>query len=392
MRKSDPARAGVAERKLRMLIVGAFPPESTREHGGIRTSCRVLLASSLPRRMELILLNSFSPTVPPPPYLLRLRPAAFRLLQMIRHCLRSNLDVVLLFASPGPSFFEKSLMAGIARLFGIKTLMFPRGAALVDHYERSSLHAAVLRLCFRIPTLMICQGTAYQEFFAHRVGLGLARCPIIFNWTATTQLLNIGAARAYGREPPLELLFLGWVDREKGIFELLECALRLSESADVPAFKVIIAGDGSAMAETRRKLNDSRLGSMVELLGWIDSDAKVERLRRAHLLVLPSYMEGMPNAIIEAMATGLPVVATDVGAVGDLVCDGVNGFLIPPRNIDSLAKALRELLLDALLRERMGRAGWHIAKDRFSAERAADQLVTLASHACGRDVSLEPAS
>src|SRR5580704_4981069 len=106
MRKSDPARAGVAERKLRMLIVGAFPPESTREHGGIRTSCRVLLASSLPRRMELILLNSFSPTVPPPPYLLRLRPAAFRLLQMIRHCLRSNLDVVLLFASPGPSFFE----------------------------------------------------------------------------------------------------------------------------------------------------------------------------------------------------------------------------------------------------------------------------------------------
>ena len=125
------------------------------------------------------------------------------------------------------------------------------------------------------------------------------------------------------------------------------------------------------MAETRRKLSDPRLGSVVELLGWIDSDAKVQRLRRAHLLVLPSYMEGMPNAIIEAMATGLPVVATDVGAVVDVVSDGVNGILIPPRNIDRLAQALRKLLLDAPLRERMGRAGWHIAKDRFSAERAA---------------------
>jgi glycosyltransferase involved in cell wall biosynthesis len=100
----------------------------------------------------------------------------------------------------------------------------------------------------------------------------------------------------------------------------------------------------------------------------------------------------MPNAIIEAMATGLPVVATDVGAVGDVICDGVNGLLIPPRDIDRLGKALRQLLLDAPLRERMGRAGWHIAKDRFSAERAADQLVTLASHACGRNASLEPAS
>jgi glycosyltransferase involved in cell wall biosynthesis len=103
-------------------------------------------------------------------------------------------------------------------------------------------------------------------------------------------------------------------------------------------------------------------------------------------------MEGMPNAIIEAMATGLPVVATDVGAVVDLVSDGVNGILIPPRNIDRLARALRELLMDAPLRERMGRAGWHMAKDRFSAERAADQLVTLAYRACGRDVSLESVS
>jgi glycosyltransferase involved in cell wall biosynthesis len=200
-------------------------------------------------------------------------------------------------------------------------------------------------------------------------------------------------AREYGRESPLEALFLGWVDREKGIFELLECAQLLSESGDVPAFKVIIAGDGSAMAETRRKLNDPRLGSVVELLGWIDSDAKVERLRRAHLLVLPSYMEGMPNAIIEAMATGLPVVATDVGAVGDVVCDGVNGFLIPPRDIDRLAKALRQLLLDAPLRERMGRAGWHIAKGQIQCgARRRSARDTGKSRLRQKRASLEPAS
>jgi len=372
-----------------MLIVGAFPTKSIREHGGILTSCRVLLASSLPQRMELILVDSSSRTVPPPPYLQRLVPALLRVILTVKHCVRSNPDVLLLFASPGPSFIEKSIMAAIARLFGIKTLMFPRGAALVAQYQVSHLRATMLRLCFRIPTLMLCQGHAYQEFFAHEVGLGLTRCPVIHNWTATTQLLNIGAARVYAPdEAPLEVLFLGWVEREKGIFELLECARRLSEAAEVPPFKIVIAGDGSAMAEARRELDDPRLASVVELLGWIDSDAKVERLRRAHLLVLPSYMEGMPNAIIEAMAAGLPVVATDVGAVVDVVSDGVNGLMIPPRNADRLVNALRELFLDAHLRERMGRAGWHIAKDRFNAERAADQIVALANRVCGRDVSL----
>jgi glycosyltransferase involved in cell wall biosynthesis len=376
-----------------MLIVGAFPAKNIREHGGILTSCRVLLASSLPQRMELILLDSSSPTVPPPPYLQRLLPALARIILTLKHCIWSKPDVLLLFASPGPSFIEKSLMAALARLFGVKTLMFPRGAALVSQYETSRLRATLLRLCFRIPTVMICQGTAYQDFFVQTVGLAPARCPVIHNWTATTELLDIGAVRTYGSdEGPLQVLFLGWIDREKGIFELLEAARCLSQTAEVPAFKLVIAGDGSATNDVRRELEDPQLARMVELTGWIDSEAKVERLRIAHLLVLPSYMEGMPNALIEAMAAGLPVVATDVGAVTDVVSDGVNGLVIPPRNTDRLAEALRELLLDARLRERMGRAGWHTAKDSFSAERAVDQIVALVHDVVGTDVPLGSAS
>jgi glycosyltransferase involved in cell wall biosynthesis len=383
----------VAERKLRMLIVGAFPARRIREHGGILTSCRVLLASSLPQRMDLILVDSSSPTVPPPPYWHRLLRAGLRVSITLKHCIRQRPDVILLFASPGASFIEKSIMAAIARLLGIKTLMFPRGAALVTQYQASRLRATLLRLCFRIPTLMLCQGQAYQEFFAAEVGLGLSRCPLIQNWTATSRLLQIGATRLYGdNDGTLEVLFLGWIEAEKGIFELLDCARRLCDAAGVPPFRMIIAGEGSALAEARRKVEDLRLASVVQLLGWIDSEAAEERLRTAHLLVLPSYMEGMPNAVIEAMAAGLPVVATDVGAVVDVVSDGVSGFVIPPRNTDRLVEAVRELFVDARLRERMGRAGWHIAKDRFSAERAVDQIVALANRVCGREVSLGSAS
>ena len=371
------------ERKLRMLIVGAFPPTIIVEHGGILTSCRVLLSSSLPRRMDLTLVDSSSPTLPPPPFWNRLVRAAQRVTITVRHFVRARPDIVLLFASPGSSFLEKSITAFIARLFGVKSLMFPRGAQTIHQYRQSRAYAALLRLCFRASDLMLCQGMAYQEFFTREVGLDPARCPVIHNWTATDQLLGVGTSRSWNDDDQaLEVLFLGWLEREKGIFELLESARILSESQELPPFKIVIAGDGAAKVEAVQRIAELGLGDVVQLLGWIDSEAKIDRLKKAHLLVLPSYVEGMPNSVIEAMAAGLPVVATEVGAVRDAVVDGVSGFVVPPRDVEGLTEALRRLLVDRELRQRMGHAGWLIAREKFGVEGAVDTLVELTERLC----------
>lgn len=370
----------VADRKLRMLIVGAFPQQDLGLHGGILTSCRALMASSLPQRVELIAVDSSSPTVPPPPFLRRLIRAAARVVVTTKHIVWSKADALLLFASPGSSFIEKTVMCAIARLFGIRTLMFPRGAELITQYEASRSYSLLLRICFRVPTLMLCQGTVYRDFFVNHIGLPADRCPVLNNWTATPQLLQIGLSREQQAvSAPLEILFLGWVEKEKGIFDLLECAVRLSERNDIPSFTLLIAGSGSAMAEANRYVNTHGLADVVQFLDWIDGDEKMERLRNAELLVLPSHIEGMPNALIEAMAVGLPVVGTDVGAVEDVVSDGVSGFIVPPGNVDRLFEALLKLIGDSDLRSRMGRAGWRIATERFSTEQAVDRLVDLAS-------------
>ena len=240
---------------------------------------------------------------------------------------------------------------------------------------------------------MLCQGSVYREFFANESGLSLERCPVVKNWTATRQLLDVGAAREPGHSDAVaEILFLGWIEREKGIFDLLECVRRLADALEVPPFRVMIAGDGSAMADAGRRIEELQLAGIVQLLGWIDSDTKVARLRRADVLVLPSYMEGMPNSIIEAMAAGLPVVATSVGAVPDIVKAGISGFIIPPGDIERLFAALRELLLDSGLRARMGRAGWEIASEEFSTEQAVDKIVELTERLCGRVGSARGAS
>ena len=258
--------------------------------------------------------------------------------------------------------------------------MFPRGAELITQYEASRLYSLLLRMCFRVPTLMLCQGTVYRDFFVNRIGLPGDRCPVLNNWTATPQLLQIGLSREQQAvSTPLEILFLGWVEKEKGIFDLLECAVRLSERNDIPSFTFLIAGSGSAMAEANRYVNTHGLADVVQFLDWIDGDEKMERLRNAELLVLPSYFEGMPNALIEAMAAGLPVVGTNVGAVVDVVSDGVSGFIVPPGDVDRLFEALLKLIGDSDLRSRMGQAGRRVATERFSTERAVDQLVDLAS-------------
>ena len=148
-----------------LLIVGAFPEVPVNVHGGILTSCRTLMASSLPRRLRVTTIDSMSPTVPPPPFFSRLLRAVGRLFRTIFRIASARPDAVLLFASPGFSFVEKSAMGAVARLFGARTLMFPRGAELIAQFQSSRVHRAILRVCFRIPTLMLCQGTIYHEFF-----------------------------------------------------------------------------------------------------------------------------------------------------------------------------------------------------------------------------------
>jgi glycosyltransferase involved in cell wall biosynthesis len=227
---------------------------------------------------------------------------------------------------------------------------------------------------------MLCQGTVYRDFFVNRVGLPSDRCPVLNNWTATPPLLKIGMSREQrALSESVEILFLGWVEKEKGIFDLLQCAVRLSERGEIPSFRLLIAGGGSAMAEANSYVNAHGLADIVQFLDWIDEEEKLERLRRADVLVLPSHIEGMPNAIIEAMAAGLPTVGTNVGAVEDVVIDGVTGYIVPPGDIDRLFDALLKLLGDSNLRSRMGQAGQRIAIERFSTERAVDQLMQLAS-------------
>jgi len=378
------ARKSMRNNRLRMLIVGAFPRRNISEHGGVLTSCRVLLASSLPQRADLVLVDSSSPSVPPPPIYWRLLRALTRMSLTFWHFVCSRPHVALFFASPGSSLVEKSVMAGIAKVLGIRTLMFPRGAQIIEDYHSSFLGSLVLRAMFSIPDKMLCQGKVYQDFFIDCIGMSKERCPILANWTATNELLQIGASRSYlFKTDQQTLLFLGWIENEKGIFELLDCVKALASNESLPPIKLVMAGNGSALGKVKRFLLENRLEAYVELPGWVDIEKKHECLRKADIFVLPSHMEGMPNALIEAMAAGLPVVATNVGAVPEMLESGTNGIVVEPRDPHALLAAVALLLSSRELRISIGQAAWRTAKEAFGAETAVDRLMELSEEISG---------
>jgi glycosyltransferase involved in cell wall biosynthesis len=118
----------------------------------------------------------------------------------------------------------------------------------------------------------------------------------------------------------------------------------------------------------------------VRFLGWLDGERKLKELAEATIFCLPSHVEGLPNAMIEAMAAGLPVVVTPVGSIPDAISSKENGLIAPVGDSKALANVLRELLLRPDLRERVGRNAHKTARHDYSAGQAVVQLASLAGN------------
>ncbi|MCC6305018.1 MAG: glycosyltransferase [Rhodobacteraceae bacterium] len=155
---------------------------------------------------------------------------------------------------------------------------------------------------------------------------------------------------------PLRLLCIGRLAEQKGQLVLLAAVARLL--ADHPAARLVLAGDGPMRGAIEAAIAARGLGARVTITGWIDEERVREELAAAHALVLPSFAEGLPVVIMEAMAAGRPVVATTVAGIPELVVPGATGWLVPAGDAPALAAALAALAATPLPRlAAMGRAG-----------------------------------
>jgi glycosyltransferase involved in cell wall biosynthesis len=300
--------------------------------------------------------------------LLRLVLSPFALFATI---LFRHVDIVHLNTSLNPRAYWRDLAyLLVAKLLRARVLYQVHGGALPqDFFAGHALLTRWLRASLRLPDMVVVLAgvelEAYREFVPDQL---------------VVKLPNGIDCRPFGRVPtvlsrtdhPLRLVYIGRLAREKGLYEMLQ-ALRLAVHIGTDA-RLIVAGDGPEAEGLRRCATALGIGSRVSFVGAVFGDAKIRLLAMSDVAVLPSYAEGLPYALLEAMAAGRPVLATPVGAIPDVATDGTHGYLVAPRDPAAIAEAIGKLAGDREGLSWMSRACRKRALAAYSIERLAREL------------------
>lgn len=345
------------------------PPE-----GGIATWTTVVLASSLAKEFEIRVLDTAPPDKQDISTERLFRPvramAALRVLFRAVWCLVWFRPHVIHINTPYAwAFVRDGAVCWLAWFFGARSLLHFHGSVFPDFVEsQGSLAQRLIGATLERCSILVALETRTERYLQDRVRR--ARVIQLANPVSAETFFGVPPVRS-GPAAPVELLYVGWVVESKGICELLEAVAELSN--------VRLSLVGPEELEFQRKLAPifEQLGDRVVRMGPCSHEGVIEAFSRSDIHVLPSHVEAFPFVVLEAMAAGRPVVATGVGAVAEIVRDGIDGFIVPPRDVSVLTARLLQLAEDPELRARMGASGRARVEARYTAPIVLGQLAQI---------------
>lgn len=288
----------------------------------------------------------------------------------ITRLLRGTLRVrptgrVVFFCSSRASFWEKCVWAAFVLCLRRAVVMvmvsgnFPETFARSPGFARSAAHWLFRRKRLIVAAQSPSWAAKYRNIFPRTVvtHVGATVDPEFF----------LGRDEVESKDDPLTVLFVGWIIEDKGICDLLDAVESMAPSllgrARIRLVGPLFGRDAFWQGEIDRR----SIATLVELVGAITSRAAILReYQRADAFVFPSHFEGFPVALLEAVAMGLPCVATDVGGVADMLDGGRAGVIVPPCSPKALAAALDTIVSDIGLRRSLGVAAARYARCAFS--------------------------
>ena len=205
--------------------------------------------------------------------------------------------------------------------------------------------------CLRLADAVFASSRCSAEWCVRHYGLKADAIPVLHTGVDT----ELFAPRDGPKSARPTVIFVGKLARNKGVFELLEaCALLTREFPDLQ-LRVLGRAEPNLAHALQDRAKELDQSALLELAGFVDRPALPDQLSRAHVFAAPSRYEGGPGFVyLEAMACGLPVIACEGSGAAEVVRPGENGLLVPPENTEALTVALRSLLKDAALRQRLG--------------------------------------
>jgi glycosyltransferase involved in cell wall biosynthesis len=294
----------------------------------------------------------------------KLLTAVKALLTLILLLARERRVIIHVHSASRASFWRKSIFMAVGMLMKCPVIFHLHGGGFARFYETEcgAVGRRLVRYFLDRAACVIVLSDRWRAWVS-----GVTRNPRI---ACVPNPCAAIAERANTARRNL-VLFLGRLERDKGIFDLLEAVAVLRVS--IPDIRLVCAGEGNleSVARYARRLG---IEDSVSLPGWIGPAEKQSLMSVATVFVLPSYAEGLPMSLLEAMAAGVPVVATAVGGIPDVVTDGVDGLLFNPGDTATFERLLLRLMHDPELGMRIAMAARETVRLRFSADRVVAQL------------------
>ena len=334
----------------KILMVGT----SLNPMGGIAAVARVYESAGLFERYRVHYLATHCDGGP----VAKLRIMFCAYARFLGMLLTGQVGLIHVHVASRASFWRKSGFFLLAFLCRVPSILHLHGGGFAAFYERQCgpLRRAYIRYIFNHASRVLVLSSGWQAWVR-----GMSRnahVEIMFNPVALPPIPTPWSARQAG-----SVLFLGKLGQAKGVYDLLQACAELTQRC--PSLHLALGGDGdrSALQQQADALGVAR---HVDLLGWVQGEQKTRLLNSCRIYVLPSYFEGLPMSILEAMACGVPVIATAIGGIPEAIQDGVEGYLLAPGDVNGLAERIARLLSDDALAQSMGAAARSKVERQFS--------------------------
>lgn len=263
----------------------------------------------------------------------------------------------------GKSWTRKRLIINLGHILGYKIVFHMHGGELRKYVAAKGTEYYMK--CFRKCRHVVFLTDAWTKYAQQELGC-----------TNAVTLMNIVPTPTMAKQPrtegaPISLVYLGYIYKEKGIFDLLD-VIASNRDRWLGHLTLTIGGQWNE-DRVLNFIKDNDLGGIVKFVGWVSGDDKATILSKTDILILPSYYEGLPISILEAMSYAMPVITTPVGGIPEVVTDGAEGTLFTPGDKAAMTRAIDKYIECPGLIIKQGNAGWEKSK-LFSPEHIVNRL------------------
>lgn len=334
--------------------------------GGISSVCSTLINSNIVNYINLKYISSYVDGSA----LMKFNAFFFGFIRALIVLIKDNIDIVHIHTASRASFRRKACFYFLAKIRRKKVIIHVHGAEFMLYYSNASnIEKRIIRHVLNCADKVIALSKTWKEQLQEISPR--AQIEIVYN-PVNIYLFDYSNNRK--QEKFVNILFMGRLGKRKGVYDLIEIIPDIVKRYENVRF--LICGDGE-VEKVRSIIRKNGLEKFVEVPGWVSGEEKLEYYKKSSIYILPSYNEGLPISVLEAMSSSLPIVSTEVGGIPEAIEDGSNGYLIQPGDNKAFKKAIMELINSKELRQKFGENSLKRAKEKFDITVFINKLISI---------------